>query len=402
MTPLTHTPHTKETSSVSEHTFLLDLQKEIASIQKELWWTKKEILNQSIEEKRERFGVYLQQQGIDKNRFPRAWWLGKFLRTFRYYKDIKTIALDRQIPLNYFFGLKMIEWEGDPTNINVADWWAGISQIQPDTFKWFNAEHLKKPGKVFSDDPKYKAYDYTLLKEQHGSRTKANKIIADKLVEIRKEHKYDMSKLIALDDRFNPQVALEFSADYLLYCKKHVKTEKLKDASRNTYKNDKEFDFVWMLALNGYNKWPSNYDNNFNGTHINNLKTRIRQYNTYSQKLNDLLSAGYHFDQILDMLANDSQTTTTTSPSPLKKTIQSLPPHTLQFLNLSKDKQWNVYQFSLDAQQPSYDFIQKLILRFGGKEIQLTDANGKQYTRKDIAHMSNTTIYLKEKIIKKT
>jgi len=389
-------------NSSQEHPFILDLQQEIASIQKEIGWIKKEVLNQSIEEKRELFGTYLQQAGIDTNRFPRAWWLGKFLRTFRYYKDIKTIALDRQIPLNYFFGLKMIEWEWDPSNINLTDWWAWISQIQPDTFKWFNAEHLKKPGKVFYDDPKYKEYDYAFLKKKHGSRRKANKIIADKLVEIRSEHKYDMSKLIALDDRFNPQVALEFSADYLLYCKKHVDINKLKDASRNVHKQDKEFDFVWMLALNGYNKWPSNYATEFEDPHISNLKTRTRQYDTYSQKLNQLLSAGYHFDQILDMLANDSQKTNTTAPSSsLKKPNAPVPTNTLQFLNLSKDKQWNVYQLSLDKQQPSYDFIQKLMLRFGGKEIQLTDATGKKYTRKDLTRLSNTTLYIKEKVKKK-
>jgi hypothetical protein len=43
------------------------------------------------------------------------------LRTFRYYKDIKNIATEKDIPVNYFFGLKMIEGEGDPSAVNTLD-----------------------------------------------------------------------------------------------------------------------------------------------------------------------------------------------------------------------------------------------------------------------------------------
>lgn len=148
----------------------------------------------------------------------------------------------------------MIEGEGDPTNINTLDGGTGISQIQPDTFKRFCSQYLKKNYKVFYDNPKYKAYNYDTLMKKYKNREKVNQIIANKLVAIRKECNYDMSKLMALDDRFNPQIALEFSAEYLLFCKKKVNTKTLTDKSRKKYKNDPKYDFEWMLAFNGYNK----------------------------------------------------------------------------------------------------------------------------------------------------
>ena len=269
---------------LNEKTLFTDIKKELSSL-------KTEILEQGIEKRKEWFADYL-KKWINTNEFPKASWLGKFLRTFRYYKNIKDIATEKNIPLNYFFWLKMIEGEWDPSAINTLDWWAGISQIQPDTFKQFGKDNLKKNYKIFSDHLDYKKFNYnTLTKKQWKSREEANKIIANQLMKIKQKWWYPA--LIELDDRFNPNIALDFSAEYLLHCKKYVNTKSFTHTSRDVYKNDKNFDFEWMLAFNWYNKWPKRFDVDVLWNHLQNLKTRIKQYNLYSQRLTTLLKKWY-------------------------------------------------------------------------------------------------------------
>jgi hypothetical protein len=108
---------------------------------------------------------------------------------------------------------------------------------------------------VFSDNPTYKAYDYAMLMKKHHNRDTVNSIIADKLLAIRSEKKSHLSQLAKLNDRFNPQIALDFSAEYLKYCKSKIDTKVMVSEPLKSYAAKyKDFDFSWLLALNGYNK----------------------------------------------------------------------------------------------------------------------------------------------------
>lgn len=394
----------------------------LSRLKKDILLNRKETVSSDIEEKRAWFGDYLQKHGIDRNTFPRESWLGKFLRTFRYYEDIKSIATKNNVPLSYFFWLKMIEGEGDPTNINVADGWTGISQIQPDTFKWFSSQHLKKNYKVFYDNPKYTAYNYDTLIKKWKTRKQANKIIADKLVEIRKSYWYDLNKLMKLDDRFNPTIALEFSAKYLLFCKSKVSTKSLTDKSRNKYKNDPKYDFERMLAFNGYNKWPQSFSKNFEWSHITNLKKRIAQYNLYSKRLTDLLKAWYSYDDIMTNIAiDDVQKRKKASPQQkntlFAKEKKSAPLSSferlaknakisLEYLNKSKDGKRKVYKYTLPtsnnflAPRDLMQFI-RISKIFLWKTIQITDEDGLPlFDPLNFPIKTWQSIYIKEKIVK--
>lgn len=415
-----------ESQSYSRENLEADI---FANTQKELSWLKESILGTNIEEKREWFWRYLQTNGIDKNEFPRDGWLGKFLRTFRYYKEIKNISTEKWIPMNYFFALKMIEGEGDPSAINTLDWWTWISQIQPDTFKRFCSQHLKKDYKVFYDDPKYTYFNYdNLTKNLWYTREKANYIIAQKLLKIRKDCNYDMTKLMALDDRFNPQIALEFSAEYLLYCKEYVNTKTLTDKSWDVYKNDKKFDFEWMLALNGYNKWPKRFDVDFTGNHLTNLKNRVDQYDLYSQRLSDLLKKWYTYEEVLFNIKKEEKDRwkLPKNPSIAKKNIdiptfvsQSKEPEsaiptidsmifktpekqqkpTLTFLNKSADKQRNVYKTILTKDIKTIIDLNDIYKKLPGKKLQFTNATWEKIETSKLLTMKKwDVLYVKEKI----
>ncbi len=419
-----------ESQSYSRENLEADI---FADTQKELSWLKESILGTNIEEKKEWFWTYLQTKGIDKNEFPRDGWVGKFLRTFRYYKEIKDISTEKWIPTSYFFALKMIEGEGDPSAINTIDWWTWISQIQPDTFKWFCSTQLKKNYKVFYDDPKYTYYNYdNLTKNLWYTREKANYIIAQQLLKIRKDCNYDMTKLMALDDRFNPQIALEFSAEYLLYCKKYVDVKTLTDESRDKYKNDKEYDFERMLAFNGYNKWPKRFGVDFTGNHLKNLKTRIDQYNLYSQRLSDLLKKWYSYEEVLFnikkeekdrwKISEDSLLETSISKKTVKipdfisqpkepesaiPTIDSdlfgIPEKqqkpTLTFLNKSADKQRNVYKTILIKDIKTIIDLNDIYKQLPGKKLQFTNATWEKIEAAKLLTMKKwDVLYIREKI----
>ncbi|MFA6255795.1 MAG: hypothetical protein WC606_01305 [Candidatus Absconditabacterales bacterium] len=264
----------------------------------------KESVSEAVQQKKCEFATYLKKAGVDKKKFSLASGMVNFFNTFRYYPEIEKTAKSVGVPMEYLFALNMIEGEGNPVNINIADGGAGISQIQPDTLKWFDQNHLKKNLKVFSDNPLYKTWDYNELLKKHSKekspRKKANAEIAKKLVEIRKNYNFDVSKLSALDDRFNPQTALNFSAQYLLYCKKQVNLSKLKDKSWDKYKHDSNFDFQRLLALNGYNKGPNNFAKKFTGDHISRFKSRLTRYRNYSERLEGYIQQGLSNEHILE------------------------------------------------------------------------------------------------------
>lgn len=435
----------------TEADVLAETKKELSFLKESIFEKEKE---KEIEQKKEWFGDYLVENHIDQNEFPKVSWLGKFLRTFRYYRDIKNIATEKNIPLNYFFALKMIEGEWDPTTINSVDWWAGISQIQPDTFKRFSETHLKKNYKVFSDDPKYSDYDYaTLMKsaemkkqypEDADRRVAVNKKIAKKLIEIKNKPEKDWwwyPNLMAIDDRFNPQIAIDFSAEYLLYCKKQVNTKTLTDKSRDKYKNDKEFDFEWMLAFNWYNKWPGSFSKNFEWSHITNLKTRIGQYNFYSERLTTLLEKWYDYEEVLLNIKKEekdwkkidskdikkSENTkeepkyffldkTTTQPKKeknstkennlkvsLSKQVEKNNPASknteyLKYLQKSKDNQWYVYKYTIPANITSLLDLGQLYEAFAGTLFKITDASGNVLERPNFPSKEWESFYIKEKI----
>lgn len=385
-----------------------DETKLFTDIQQELSDLKTEILEQDIETKKEWFGDFL-KKWINITEFPKASWVGKFLRTFRYYKDIKNIAIEKNIPLNYFFWLKMIEGEGDPSTINTADGWAGISQIQPDTFKQFGKDNLGKDYKIFSDDPKYSYYDYDNLTKKLGkNRKEANKIIADVLVKIKKEWWYPA--LIALDDRFNPNIALEFSAEYLLHCKTYVNTKWFTNESWDVYKNNEKFDFEWMLALNWYNKWPVYFDVDVLWTHLQNLKTRVDQYDFYSQRLTVLLKKWYSYEEILLNIKKEEKDWQRIGKKEEKRNIPDIhfpfkSPEiqkekiTLNFLNKSQDQLWNVYKTTLPTDVTSIAYFKEIYSLLPGKELQFTDATGQKIETTELLRLKKWDIlYIKEKI----
>lgn len=349
-----------------------------------------ESTSENIEQRKNSFASYLKSEGINAKDFPRDSWKWKFLRTFRYYPEIVKSTKENNIPLEYFFSLKMIEWEWDPTNINTLDGWAGISQIQPDTFKWFAKQHLNKDWKVFSDNKNYKGYDYATLMKQHKKREVVNSIIAKKLLQIKKEKKSSFGELSKLDDRFNPAIALEFSGKYLLYCKKNVDISTLKDASWNAYKQDPKYNFEWLLALNGYNKWPGNYGKNFEGSHITNIKKRVDQYREYSKQLDAYVKQWLNNNQIIEKFSSlEKKGTAQKAPGEIKN---------LKYLNISKDKQWNIYRFTVPTTSTFTnitDFLQvtNLYEKFKWKTIILADEHGNPL----YSFKKWDTIYIKEK-----
>ncbi len=392
-----------------------EINSSIQKTKQELSKLKENIFLEWIEKKKEDFGNYLQKKGIDIQKFPKASWLGKFLRTFRYYKDIKNIAIEKNIPLNYFFWLKMIEGEGDPSTINTGDWWAGISQIQPDTFKQFGKDNLGKNYKIFSDNPKYKDFSYEKLTKKDGkTREQANAIIANILMNIKKEWWYPA--LIAIDDRFNPQIAIEFSAEYLLYCKKQVNTKWFTDKSWDVYKNDPKFDFEWMLALNGYNKWPKSFDVDVTWNHLTNLKTRVNQYDLYSERLTELLKKWYTYEDVLNNISLSDpaqrkkipQTPNipipnifkeiATTEKPTNKGPESKNMENLTYLNKSSDKQWYVYKYTIVSDITNALDLSTLFQAFAWTTFMITDKNGDELSWSDIPSKKWAYFYIKEKI----
>ena len=385
----------------------------------------KESIPKNIEQKKYEFSDYL-KDGIDRNEFPRNSGLGKFLRTFRYYQEIKQVSNKNEIPLDHFFWLKMIEGEGDPTNINTYDGWAGISQIQPDTFKQFWKDHLKKNYKIFSDDPKYKEFNYdTLMKYNNDNRKKVNSIIAKELVKIRTENNYDFKKLTTLDDRFNPTIALDFSAEYLKYCKSKINT---KDISSEPLKSQltkyKGFDSWWLLALNGYNKWPNNYDDNvydferdidkkrwsahpdeknpnknYKDHHLNNLTLRIEQYREYSRRMEEWIVQWLSWDKLMDKF-REKMWIKIEEKEEEKNKIDNL-----EYVNISKDGKRNIYKYTINKWltypiNSSSDIINTMQLyhKFEWKIIELTDKNWEAFNAINAPYNEWDEVYIREKI----
>ena len=367
------------------------------------------------------FAKYLKEKGINKEDFPRDSGLGKFLRTFRYYAGIKETATQHKIPLDHFFALKMIEGEGDPTNINVYDGWAGISQIQPDTFKQFSRDTLKRQYKVFSDDSKYKAWDYATLRKKY-SRSDANALIAKKLVDIKENTlKSDFGKLTKLDDRFNPKIALDFSAQYLLHCKAKIDAKALLKEPLKTYATKYNgFDFARLLALNGYNKWPANYDTNVYDTqrdvdkdkypnktytdhHLHNLTTRITQYRAYTAWMQGWIKQWLSGEALMNKFREKAGVAVSNVKpvAKIEKKAELIVKDKLQYVWVSKDKQWKIYKYAV-LPPYTYNFYQMINIRlaFPGKTIEFTDNKGNLLTPWNAPQKKWDVLYIREKIVK--
>jgi hypothetical protein len=69
------------------------------------------------------------------------------------------------------------------------------------------------------------------------------------------------------------------------------------------YKNDPVFDFSRMLALNGFNKWPSRFGVNFkHGNHIKNIKLNLADMRKFQTYVEDMIRQWKSHQQILDGL----------------------------------------------------------------------------------------------------
>ena len=242
------------------------------------------------------FGHFLKKQSLWK--IDKSTTLWRYVRIMRYRDQIEAAAKEYDIPFEYFFALIMVESEGNTASINETDGWAGFIHFQPDVAKQFGL-------KVFTDDPKYKQYDVATMKKQWKTLHEIYKIHGKLLKNIIK-NKW-MAELEKLDGRFNIWDCIEITAKYLHQIKennvdKH-KDETCKDASWNVYKNDTIFDFDWMLALNGFNKWPTHFDVNFKkGNHVKNIKMNLTDMRKYEIYVKNMIHQGKSDQEIFDGL----------------------------------------------------------------------------------------------------
>ncbi len=240
------------------------------------------------------FGHFLEQQDLTK--IERTTTLWRYLRIARYRDDIKKSAEIYGIPFEYLFALIMVESQGNTWSINERDGWAGFIHFQPDVAKEYGL-------KLFTDTKKYAQYDFTTLSDQWRSKEKIYKKHGELLQKLMGK---SMAELEKLDDRFHTTKCITATAKYLAKIKKNVDKKKnsmCKDASWNTYKHDTEFDFDWMLTLNGFNKWPNRFTVGFaDGSHIKNIKNNLSAMRTYEQYVHHMIHLWTSDQNIFDGL----------------------------------------------------------------------------------------------------
>lgn len=218
---------------------------------------------------------------------------GKYARFMRYEKEFDQ-ALEEYGPSlqkDLVRWLAITEWEGNPVSINSMDGGAGILHIQPDVAK--KDFHMK----VFTDNKKYKQYDFYLLKKQGMSKHEIYALHGKILKKILAEND-GLSHVASLDDRFHPKHCLEkvvkqleknYHLGVTMAKEKPALMKELKQYAKNIWQDRKQ-----LYALNAFNKWPKSghlsftyWDEEKLRGHLENVLLHTSEYQEYDKIVKD-------------------------------------------------------------------------------------------------------------------
>ncbi len=248
------------------------------------------------------FWNFLETQ--DLTAIDRSTTLWRYVRVARYVDHIQASAEQYHIPFEYLFALIMVESQGNTASINEADGWAWFIHFQPDVAKEYGL-------KVFTDNAKYKQYDYTTMRKKWIKQADIYKKHGEVLEGLMNK---SMAELEQLDERFHTSKCIDATAKYLAKIKKQV--DKNKDAACNhpswdVHKNNTIYDLDRMLTLNGFNKWFG-YDKkikqyrftlNFETwTHVKNIKNNLSDMRAYDEYVKNMIRQGKSNEEILQGL----------------------------------------------------------------------------------------------------
>lgn len=220
----------------------------------------------------------------------------KRIRDLRYYQEnCEALEYAPDITFESFRALWIVEWEGDPLSINKKDGWAGKFHIQPDVAtKEFDM-------KIFTNNSKYKQYDFDKLKKQGKNKAEIYKIHGKLLQKIIKENN-NLETLAALDDRFHPtkclkKVAERLQKDYI-FAKKILEDNMTwaKEIHFKAHVKNLWWDLYQYAAMNGYNKWTGSFYKTTN-QHLENITYYIKK----CHKFDTILEQG-----IAKLLSNEA------------------------------------------------------------------------------------------------
>lgn len=277
------------------------------------------------------FANYLRTIKLQSLGIKRKSTLGAFLRVFRYYKILRENEInggETPIPKNYLLALGMLEGYGDPASVNETDGGAGIIHMQSVSVREMRNKLGMPHFKTIYDyieDNKHDEFAQKIKKylwSDVTSHKKLGKLFQDLLDKWDRMVTVDTQnvdivmgrlELQKLDSRFNPTECIKFAARYLQYVhKKILRSYKshTKNASWDTHKNDKDFPFTRTLAINAYNKGPSDtaYLRSFTGSkktagnHVLNFKRNLRAARKYIDYIYPQLQAGKPFKEVLNNL----------------------------------------------------------------------------------------------------
>ncbi len=218
---------------------------------------------------------------------------GKYARFMRYEKEFDQ-ALEEYGPSlqkDLVRWLAITEWEGNPVSINSMDGGAGILHIQPDVAK--KDFHMK----VFTDNQKYKQYDFGLLKKQGMSKYEIYALHGKILKKILAEND-GLSHVASLDDRFHPKHCLEkvvkqleknYHLGMTMAKENPDNLKELKQYAKDVWQNRKQ-----LYALNAFNKWPKSghlsftyWDEEKLRGHLENVLLHTSEYQEYDKIIKD-------------------------------------------------------------------------------------------------------------------
>lgn len=238
---------------------------------------------------------------------------GKYARFMRYEKEFDA-ALEEYGPSlqkDLVRWLAITEWEWNPVSINSMDGGAGILHIQPDVAK--KDLHMK----VFTDNEKYKQYDFDLLEKQGMSRHEIYALHGKVLKKILAENDW-LTHVASLDDRFHPKhclqkVVKQLEKNYNIGLK--IAKERPEDMQElKQYAKDVWQDRRQLYALNAFNKWPrSGYKSfTFGDTeklrwHLENVLLHTKEYDSYDSVLKDGIRQWKEKDALWEHLMDSQQ-----------------------------------------------------------------------------------------------
>lgn len=157
---------------------------------------------------------------------------GMIIRVLRFQNISRLVEKKYGLPENLILAMVMQETGGDPTLPNAQnDGGLGLCHMQPSTATEFGL-------KIYNDCNK-------LISTKHGKE----------LRELIKEHNWQLSKLVAYDDRFNPVINLDAAARMLAYHRdgRQTKDTPLKTAIRG-YCGERNFRHYYRNVMDYRNQ----------------------------------------------------------------------------------------------------------------------------------------------------